>query len=432
MVVGGGASGTLATLHLRLYARARGVPLHLVLIDRDRRHGLGQAYATTDPHHLLNSRAEKMSALEHDSLHFVRWLHAQGLNAAGPDFLPRHVYGRYLRELLEDASPARLTGDVVALTCQPLRVHLSDREALDADAVILATGNPASATPIPVPSERYIADPWADGALARADHGDVLIMGTGLTMVDVAVTLSRTAARTVYAISRHGLLPQPHCQPTPPCAPVPIPDGPLRLRGLLSAVRLAIRHSGGDWRGVLDSLRPRVPELWERLPADEQRRFLTLLARYWEVHRHRIPPETASRLDDLRTAGRLRVLRGHVAEATPDSAGLNLRLSVDGGTRDLQVAWLVNTTGPAFTVPGEGVLSRLLADGLARPDPLGLGLDADACGRVLDAAGRPHERIVTLGPTLRGKLYETTAIPEIRAQAANLAAYLIESITRGH
>ncbi|GAA0974914.1 FAD/NAD(P)-binding protein [Acrocarpospora macrocephala] len=429
VVVGGGASGTLAAVHLLYRAGEHGVPLHVVLIDRDGRHGLGQAYSTTDPHHLLNSRAERMSALEHDPHHFVRWTRSRGLNAAGADFLPRHMYGRYLRETLDDAENAhrvtRLRGDAVALTRSPLRVHLSDGGALDADAVVLATGNPAAATPIPITGERYIADPWAAGALARVGCGDVLIIGTGLTMVDVAVTLTRTAARTVYAISRHGLLPQAHSQPTPPCAPVLIPDGPLRLRSLLSAVRVATHQSGGDWRGVIDGLRPRVQELWARLPIDERRRFLTVLARYWEVHRHRIPPETASRVDGLIAAGRLRVLRGHVDRATPDSAGLTVRVSTDGTTHDLRVAWLVNATGPAFTVPGEGMLARLLADGLVRPGPLGLGLDADACGRVLDAAGRPDDRIVTLGPTLRGKLYETTAIPEIRAQAATLASYLI-------
>ncbi|MEU9883933.1 FAD/NAD(P)-binding protein [Sphaerisporangium sp. NPDC051011] len=452
VIVGGGASGTLAAIHL-LHAPANGAPLEVVLIDRDGRHALGQAYSTTDPRHLLNACAEKMSAVDGDPGHLLAWAHANGLDVAGSDFLPREAYGRYLRHVLDTearrAAPERrltqVTGTACSLACpasgRPVHVRLTDGRVIEGDAVVLATGNPSPATPpalVGHTGERYIADPWAPGALGRIRDGAVLVMGTGLTMVDIALTVTSADPRAVvYAVSRHGLLPRPHRHPSPPPVPAPVPEGPLTLTRLLRAVRTAVRDNGGDWHAVVDGLRPRVPELWSRLAPDDQRRFLRLVARYWEVHRHRLATATAALVDELRATGRLRVLRGQVTgavhaggAATGSRDALTVAVQDGGFRRDLRVGWLVNGTGPASGVDRDPFLARLLADGVVRPGPLGLGLDADAGGAVLDAEGRPSDRVFTLGPPLRGKWYETTAVPEIRAQAAVLAPRLVEAVTR--
>lgn len=440
-VVGGGASGALTAVHLLRRAEASGAAVRMVLVDRHGRHGLGQAYATADPRHLLNTCVSKMSALADDPGHLLRWARETGMDVAGSDFLPRGVYGRYLREVLAAARGpwpggrlTQVTGTVTSLTgpgsSRPLRVHLSNGGQIDADAVVLATGNRAPAEwPQIAAGPRYVADPWAPDALTGIrDGAPVLVVGTGLTMVDLAVTLTQANPDTVvYAVSRHGLLPRRHRCPTPPLAEVSLPSGDLRLAGLLHAVRVAVKDNGGEWQGVIDALRPQVPRLWARLSMEDRRRFMALVARYWEVHRHRIPPATASRITALQAAGRLRILRGRLISATGRD-GLTVRLDGDGGPRELRVGWLVNGTGPASEVTTDAFLGDLITAGLARPDPLRLGLDADEGGAVLDVTGRPHERIFTLGPTLRGLRYETTAIPEIRAQAAALAPRLIEAI----
>ncbi len=208
-----------------------------------------------------------------------------------------------------------------------------------------------------------------------------------------------------------------------------LPARPLSLAGLMRFVRAEVRNAGGEWQGVIDALRPHVPRLWAELCPGDRRRFLALVARYWEVHRHRIPPATAARIAGLRAEGRLEVLCGRLdsAAAHRDGYDVTVRLA-DGGTRRLTAGWVVNATGPGSAVTGDPFLSALFASGMARPDPLALGLDATRDGAVVDAAGRPHERIFTLGPTLRGLRYETTAIPEIRAQAAALASRLIETV----
>jgi uncharacterized NAD(P)/FAD-binding protein YdhS len=435
-VVGGGASATLVASHL---LRRPGPVPRLLLIDRWGLHGRGQAYSTDDPNHLLNARAANMSGVEGDPGHLLDWTRSQGIEASGEDFLPRPVYGRYLRDLLDASARERpghlteLTGTVLSLDAEPgaagWRLRLADGTSRPAGAVVLAVGNQAPARlPWAPPTHRYIADPWRRGALdVIDDEAPVLIVGTGLTMVDLAIGLAgRHPGRVVHAVSRHGLLPRPHHPPPrPPEAELVLPGEPASLRELLRWARLSVRGNGGEWHGFVDAVRPHVPDLWGRLPDADRRRFLGLVARHWEVHRHRIPPASAARIEELRADGRLRVLRGRV-DGVRDGGRhpLTVRVGGDDGVSELEVGWLINGTGPAGTPGTDALLSGLVAAGAARPGPLGLGLDADPGGAVRDAAGRPHGDLFTLGPPLRGVRYETTAIPEIRAQAAALAGRL--------
>lgn len=434
-IVGGGASGTLTAVHL---LRRGGTPPRVVLIDRDGRHGLGQAYATPDTRHLLNACASRMSALADDPGHLLRWVRARGLETVDTDYLPRRLYGEYLRSVLDEARApwpedqvSELTGTVVSLDPpepgRPLRLTLADGRVIEADAVVLATGNraPAAWPQIQV-GARHVPDPWAPGALdGRADGTPVLIVGTGLTMVDLAVTLTGEHPDTVvYAVSRHGLLPADHRCPPPAPQEIPIPEGDLTLASLMRAVRAAVNAAGGEWHAIVDGLRPRIPQLWSRLSHRDRRLFLTRVARYWEVHRHRIPPETAARVDALLDSGRLRILQGALTSAVSTASGVETRLDTPKGPLTLHVGHLVNGTGPSHDLGADPFLNTLFASGAARPDPLGLGLDATPAGAVLAADGHPHDRLFTLGPTLRGLHYETTAVPEIRAQAAALAPLL--------
>ena len=443
-VAGAGASGTLAVVHLLREAAGQRMPVRVALIDRLGRHGLGQAYSTAHPAHLLNSPAARMSALAGDPGHLARWAEQAGLGQAG--FLPRRDYGRYLSELLAEAERAalpaarvsRITADVAAIRRtgrrRQLHVQLADGGSFDADLVVLATGGLPSVPPGPVPGgHRYIGDPWAPGALDQAADGSpVAVLGTGLTMLDVAIAVTSAHPGTVvHAISRHGLLPRAHHWPraaaiTSP-GPVISPQlAPLRLPGLVRAVRAAAARYPGDWQDVVDALRPQVPRLWAQLAEADQRLFLRHLARYWEVHRHRAPPATAARVSALRAGGRLSVLRGHVVAASAEPGRVRLRIDHGGQATELAAGWLINCTGPGtdITASSDPLLRHLLDHGLARPDPLRLGLDADARGALRDTSGRVASDIFTLGPLLRGLRYESTAIPEIRDQAAVLARVL--------
>lgn len=448
-VIGAGASGTLAVIYLLREVAGQQLPLRVALIDRHGRHGLGQAYSTAHPAHLLNSPASMMSALTADPGHLVRWAERGGIEYDG--FLPRSAYGRYLRDLLAQAERAALpaarvghiTSEVVAIRpirhgsgSRALRLHLAADGRIDADLAVLATGNLPPAPPCPVPDGcRYIADPWEPGALLPAmDGSPVILVGTGLTMVDVAIALTDANPRTaVHAVSRHALLPRAHRWPPPPAsatrkAAIRRRPAPVRLTRLIRDIRVSAQHAD-DWQRVVDAFRPQIPHLWEQLPEADKRLFLRHAARYWEVHRHRLPPSTAHQASTLMAAGRLSVLRGHVAAASAANGGVRVRIDHDGTSTDLAAGWLVNCTGPAadITATADPLLHSLLDAGLARPDPLRLGLDTDSHGGLRDARGRPSSNMFTLGPLLRGRWYETTAIPEIRDQAAVLARFLLTS-----
>jgi uncharacterized NAD(P)/FAD-binding protein YdhS len=271
--------------------------------------------------------------------------------------------------------------------------------------------------------------PGALGGLA--DGSPVALLGTGLTTLDVAIAVTSAHPGTVvYAISRHGLLPREHRSPPGDSRPLPVfqpAPGPVSLARLIRRVRVVAARAPGGWQAAVDALRPHIPGLWQQLTLEDKRLFLRHVARYWEVHRHRMPPAAARRVRELRSAGRLSVHRGQISAVSEEPAGLRIRIEQGAREAEISVGWLINATGPATDVAAtsDPLLRGLLGRGLARPDPLGLGIEADACGALLDASGQPSNTIFTLGPPLRGQLYETTAIPEIRDQAAALAARLV-------
>ena len=446
-IIGGGASGTLTAIHLLRAAAVRQYPLRIALIDRLGRHGLGEAYSTTNPAHFLNALTARMSGVAGDPDHLLRWAGAAGLGTL--EFLPRQAFGRYLQDTLADAQRraaplARLspvTSDVLGIrpgaAGRPMRLLLDDGATLEADFAILATGNPPPSTPVPFPDSPWcIANPWAPGALVAVQDGrPVVILGTGLTMLDVVTAVTSNHPRTaIRAVSRHGMLPQVHRGSGGPADAIWLPalsdtGDPVRLPELIWQVRAAMASRPNHWQDVVDAIRPHIPDLWRRLPDRDKRLFVRHVARYWEVHRHRMPPATARRITELRCTGRLSVLRGRVTgvSGTPGPERLRIRVNQDGALNDLAAGWLINATGPGtdLTRTADPLLRDLLSQGLARPDPLRLGLDATPDGTVLDAAGTPSAALFTLGPTLRGIRYETTAIPEIRDQAAALAGRLV-------
>ncbi|MEY2244575.1 FAD/NAD(P)-binding protein [Streptomyces sp. BF23-18] len=449
-IVGVGAAGTLTALQLCETATRRRTPLDLFLVDPVPEAGRGGAYATTDPRHRLNVPAGGMSCYPDDPGHFTRWLCRHGEpTVRGTDFATRYRYGAYLADTLARAI-VHAHGTVAvhrlrtrAEACAPapdggLELRLADGHRLAADSVVLATG-PAATTGAWAPprlraSERFIGSPWAPGALdgpladpaGRAPEGasdDVLLVGTGLTAVDLALSLDRPG-RTVHALSRTGLLPQPHAlSPAPAMA---APEG-LDTPDLRTLRRAVYRHIGravrahGDWRPALDSLRPHTARLWRSLTPEERAAFLRSEGALWNTHRHRMAPATAESLDRARTARRLRVHTGGIADAVPRPDGSEL-LTLSNGRR-LTAGWVIDCTGPGPR--SEDPLWRSLFDtGAAVPGPLGLGV-ATRDGRLLDAGGRAGLAVFTLGAPRRGELWETTAIPEIRVQAAELAEQVL-------
>ncbi|MEU1338796.1 FAD/NAD(P)-binding protein [Streptomyces sp. NPDC005827] len=440
-IVGAGAAGTLTAVQLCETAHRRRTPLDLVLIDPAPEAGRGTAYATRDPRHRLNVPAGNMSAYPDDPGHFVRWLCRHGEpTVTGADFATRYRYGAYLADTLGQAL-VRAHGTVAVRRLRTLaesctgtpdgrvELHLADGGPLVADSTVLATG-PAGATAAWAPpalraSPRFIGSPWVPGALdpVRDSPDDVLLVGTGLTAVDLALALDRPG-RTVHALSRSGLLPQPHA--LGPAGAMPAPDG-LEDTSLGRLRRAVWRHvsrsvrTHGDWRPALDSLRPHTARLWRSLTPEEREEFLAREGALWNTHRHRMAPATAEHVSRARTARRLHVHTGTVARVTEGADG-SLAVELSGG-QVLHTGWVVDCTGPGRRLDSP-LWQDLFGSGTALPGPLGMGA-ATRDGRLLDARGRAALPLFTLGAPRRGELWETTAVPEIRVQAAELAQRLL-------
>lgn len=434
-IVGAGFSGTLQAINLLRHAGPRAT-----LIERRPVPARGVAYSAAHPSHLLNVRAGKMSAFPDDELHFVRWLaeHHPGLDATS--FVPRLVYGDYLSGLLDETaerSGSRLTilnGEVVDINFggdDKPTLLLSDGRRIDADAVVVAVGNLPPHNPAGLHADQlspslYARDPWASDLTEGLDPDDsVLLLGTGLTMVDVALLFeARGFAGKLIAVSRRGLLPRTHE------GAAPVPQLAERPPTQASALTHAVRNNAGKigWRSAVDALRPFTQSLWRGASDDEQSRFLRHLRPWWDVHRHRIAPPVAQRIEALRAAGRLDVHAGKLigTRERDGKAEVTWRPRGADQAHQMRVSRIVNCTGPQGDLmrTSEPLLQRLLERGLIRPDAHRLGLDVDAQCAVVAADGTPSTYLYALGPMTRGCFWEIVAVPDIRVQTWTLARVL--------
>ncbi|WP_225438570.1 FAD/NAD(P)-binding protein [Candidatus Frankia nodulisporulans] len=439
-VVGGGASGCLATAQLARSASVTGRRFTILLVEPDEV-GTGLAYLTRDPRHRLNVPAAKMSAFDDDPQHFLRWLRRHvAVDFPPGGFAPRQFYADYLRHTLEETLRAasgvrceqvRARATDIRRHGRRLRLTLDDGTSHPVDGVVLALGHGASTTSwVPsalARSPRFIADPWRSQAEAYVPTGsDVLLVGAGLTMTDMAQRWSRAGVR-LHVTSRHGLLPLPHAvEPAPPLAAPRLPAGPMSLGQARRLVFAHIRAAGGDWRRAVDALRPLTAELWSRLPVADQATFLATTVRRWDQVRHRVDPAVHAWLEQRRTEGSLVTHAARVVGARETETGVEVSLS--DGSRVLAAA-VLNCTGAGSGVrtSHDPLVMNLLAAGLATPDALDLGFATDASGRLAAADG-PHPAIWAIGPLRRGQLWESTAMPEIRGQAAALAPALVAAL----
>lgn len=435
IVIGGGFSGVAAAAAV---VRRENAP-RVTLIERSK-FGVGLAYRTRDPAHLLNVRASNMSAYADKPHDFADWL--KGKTGAEPDaFASRKRYGAYTQSVLKRAERRalfsglkRVRGEAVACRAGSgwWHVTLDSGKEIEANGVVLALGNQPTAMPAVFTNAGVpVIDAWDQKALDKISRGDVLLLGAGLTMIDVALTLSaRTKTQTIYALSRRGQAPRMHLDSPkpPPATPIALPPN---LSDALHAFRAEVRamaERGEPWQLAVDRMRSATPAMWRALPLEKQRRFLRHLRVWWDVHRHRAAPEIAERAEALRREGKLRVLAGEVAAVEKKGRSIELYHRQRGSMarHRLEVAAIVNCTGANLdlTCSSDPLIQQMLTEGLARAHPTGLGLDLDADARVLDARGKVQGSLYALGPITVGSFWESTAVPEIRARAAAIAALL--------
>lgn len=446
-IIGGGASGTL--LAVNLLRNAGVAEFELNLVERRSKIGRGVAFGTTRDSHLLNVPAGRMGAFPDDIEHFHKWLTEKGFGFDSHDFVPRLRYGEYLREVFTKATenvPTNVRLNLIddeavdmAVNGDSAEVMLRSGEILPSSHVVLAFGNfkpphPSVGDLSFVDSQRYFQDPWSSRLYDSLDPDDsVFVVGTGLSMIDVALHLNKHGHRgKISAISTRGLLPAVHKLGYTYPAFADELKSTDRITDIQKIVRRHMKladANGSNWRAVIDSLRPATQELWLGLPVAEKRYFKQHLSRYWNVARHRMPAEAAAILDEMQSKGSLEILKGRLKSITSgNDGGFDIKFTTIGVEHSVGSDVLVNCIGSEanFARIDSEFVKNLIARRNIRPDELAMGIDATPDGRVIDKNDKPSEVVRTMGTALKGILWESTAIPEIRTQARDLALKLLE------
>jgi uncharacterized NAD(P)/FAD-binding protein YdhS len=438
-VVGGGFTGAAAAIACLSHIKT---PFRLTMIEGTASLGRGVAYGSHHPLNLLNVRTRDLSIRPGQPGDFLNWAFRQldqGENHAGlhealaHTFLPRQLFGEYVRQRLFEAVERRpdvafavVTGTARALLAEGgrYRIELDRTEPVAADIAILATAyglqqsrSTGALAPFEiVPGERM------------ASASSIVLIGSGLTMVDVLLGARRDGfLGKAIVISRRGQLSRAHAPKGVVPQQVAIPRS-KRVSLLAAAIRIACEMAedgGTPWQAIINGLRPSLQDIWQGLPREEQARFLRHLRPFWDAHRHRLPMEVHGRIKAEFSDGRAVLAHGAVTEVIRhgDRFAVTIQRRGAGKPEIIETDLAFDCTGfrPDLDQP---LIRSLFAQGLARPDPHRLGLMVERNGQVNGAAGRATAGLFAIGPLCQGTLWEITAVPEIVAQADQAAQSL--------
>lgn len=443
-IIGFGFGGLMVLANLVRHAQA---PCSVTVFAEDTR-GTGLAYGTTNTLHLLNVPARNMSAFPQESGHFLSWLATKEAEAArqslglktlpgADDFSPRALYAHYLasirRTALDEAQQKNIAVQFIPAAVEQLVPAdggwqiTAGAQQLSAQRVVIATGHEVKPVFAALAHEAIIENPWslmAEDALAFG-HRPVVMIGTGLTSVDMVLSLRRMGYHgVVHMISRNGLLPLPHKPVTMPY--VLDADALLAQPNLLAVLRYvrgAIRthaRAGGDWRAVIDALRPYATTLWQKLNARDQRSFIRRLATVWNIHRHRMAPDIAAILQQEIATGKVKLAASQHFNPSIEDGKLKLAVQWrEHGQEILHPAAIMNCTGPElnWARSKRPLLQQLLQQNHVVAHATRMGVVADNQYRI-------GTQLYAIGNPMIGQFWESTAVPELRVQATTLAEVL--------
>lgn len=468
-IIGGGFTGAAVAVHL---SRAARTPLDIAVVEPRAELGRGVAYSATDPDHRTNGPTLTHSLYADDAGHFDRWFRADGALARDPEcrdavgriFVRRAEMGRYVGDEVAAHQATNPSGSTIRhvrsravgarRAADQFIVTLAAGDTLAADLMVVTTSNAPPAIPRPFADmaghPSFIADPWDLARLARlAPDARIFIIGTGLTMADVAVTVlrDRPDAR-ITAVSRRGLLPQsqrrvPAEEPIPVAMARETPDfiarhgRPNTVRALLRALRDDVRRDaaeGIEWQVAFDGFRDAAHYLWPELSLAEVSRFLRHLSPWYETYRFRYPPQTEVKIRAFRADGRLATRAAAIERAVPqgDQIAVTTRQRSQDELETDSYDAVINCTGPDRNAHrrGDAFLHNLVAAGLAQHHPLGLGLEVDLMCRAQTSAGHHDPRLRVIGPLSRGKLGETNGVPHTGFHIARILPDMVAELAR--
>ncbi len=454
-IIGGGFCGVMTVVNL---LKTSPIPLRIALIEKRGQLGGGVAFSTDDHSHLLNVAADRMGATADNPQDFLQWCLRNQFRYPYLDsiftnaYVPRCYYRHYLQETLTQAEKDHPETTVIPIVDECLglevgpsgpKLKLSKGGFLSCRQVVLAISHVAPVYLVPMEwveegTGRYLHNLWgpeqAQIFAKIGPHDRILLLGTGLSMVDTFLTLSqKPRSCPITAISRHGLLPQAHlAEPKPaiPLAKEPLLTSPQKISCLL---RREIHRAAGDgqtWQQIIDGLRPLNQILWGHMTIRERQSFLRHGKSYWDTHRHRMAPAVCRSLTRSLEESRLKIIAGRIREWSRDGQGImSLTYKPRGEKPMVQVCadYVINCTGgtTAIAKTTDPLMVNLKLNGYIDPHPTGLGIRTSSQGLVLSRGGSEVPWLHVVGALRSGDLGESTAVPELRVQAAEVARQIL-------
>lgn len=447
-IVGGGFCGVMTAVHLLSQQKT---PLHIILINAQYPLTKGVAYSSYSNKHLLNVAAKNMSAFPDKPRHFLDWLSkhekygALDQVALPEKFLPRNIYGYYIKDIFEKAIRKKHSGvsiEFVHDTAIDMKeadgryiIHFSVSPPVHADKVVIAIGNQAprplqSSNSTFLLSKKYFPNPWM---LESVNHSSalksVLILGNGLTMVDTVIGLLENGFKgKIYSLSPHGFKTLPHRDYEPYKELVHQLKPPFDLLGLIQLFRKHVnvfKSKNMTAEAVVDSLRSKTQEIWQQLSMPDKKRFLFAIRHVWGIARHRLPMEVHEKIQAMVLDESLEIIAGriHSIAEIGEKVHVIIEKRSDKQKLAIDVDRVINCTGPESDIRKmeNTFIQNLVSRKFIFSDELNLGISATANGNIILSDGSVSENLLTIGSLLKGILWESTAVPELRAQAKNLA-----------
>lgn len=459
-IIGGGFAGTMTAVQLidKLTEQCE-----IILINERETLNKGIAYNPYSSKHLLNVIAGKMSAYPENPNHFLDWLmqrddfNNKDKTLISNSFLPRAIYGEYLCEIFESALKKAqekkikinvIDSFVIDLDVKENAVSLwlDNNSHLNVDYCVIATGNhiprnPSISNQSFYNSRNYFRNPWNIDAVKNISNEiPVLIIGNGLTMVDTVLGLIEQGFRgKIYSISPNGfnILPHRHNGLKYSKLAEEITDNIslLELVTLINKHIKTVREYGVSAEPIIDSLRPYTQKIWKKLTDKEKELFMSRLRHLWGVARHRIPIHTHDKIQQLRIEGKLYIVAGRISDMCESDKFVLVEYydKKDNINKKLKVSRVINCTGPETDLMNvdKSFLKNCLLKGIVVQDKLKLGISANTeTLQVINSEGKVQKNLFTIGSNLKGELWESTAVNEIREQAENIARrFMVEQQT---
>lgn len=455
-IVGGGFCGMLTMVQLAKRASQSKKKIFIKIFYKGPPQFRGTAFYSYSEKHLLNVAAKNMSAFPDQPDHFIDWLSVRedfsdrSKEDIASLYLPRNLYGSYLEELMQEAITQLdpdvqcevIHAEVIAIHPEQncYSIHCLNGDKFTTDKVVLATGNQLPGSPLSkqqpgILSAFYYPNPWSEDCVQHLEKvNNVLIIGTGLTMIDVVLGLiEKNFDGKIICVSPKGFHILPHRIHQPYTEILDEIKAPYDLVKLFRIFRKHIRKVKAENKSgetVVDALRSKTQEIWQELNLKDKKRFMQHVRHLWGVARHRLPASIYETIQKKIQSGRLEIHAGRILDVKNNDTHATVQIQERSSHKNQswEVQRIINCTGPESNPNkfSSALFHQLLGDKIIFVDEMQLGIKANAEGRILNEDAKASDSFFVIGSLLRGTLWETTAVPELRVQAENLSKNILQ------